>query len=176
LSKRKFPEHVTFGVEFELFKLNPNGDWDKARVAAYYISKGIQATIADRTATNYTVWQIKPDSSIHPGRVSQGANAFPFELVGPILKGKEGLEIMKRVLEITKELGVLVNKSCGFHVHIGETAWNNDPNMLKGIVKNFIKHELAFDCMVPPSRRNNPYCLSNNGSNVLAGCSPHKKI
>jgi len=77
------------------------------------------------------------------------------------------------VLVITKEMGVHVNKSCGFHVHVGECR---SLEGLKGCILNFIKYELAFDSMVPPSRRNNQYCKSNNDSPQLARLSPHDKF
>jgi len=132
--------------------------------------KGISAKAAGYHGQDYNIWQIKSDRSITPGERSE--NAMGFEIVGPILKGMEGLELLKSVLEITKEMGVLVNKSCGFHVHIGLGSLEG----LKGIILNFIKYEIAFDSMVPPSRRNNGYCKSNNCSSVLEGLSPHGKF
>lgn len=175
-SKKRFPDHITFGTEFELFIPNPNNYWNKLTIAQYYVSKGIRAQDASYHGDNYTIWQIKSDSSIHPGSASLEKNAFPFELVGPILKGDAGLKTLKNVLEVTKGLGVRVNKSCGFHVHIGESAWHGNVNNLKAIVKNYIKHELAFNCMIPPSRIDNEYCQSNNNSSILRSCNPGRKF
>jgi len=171
LSKKKIPTDITFGVELELFIPNPNGRWSLESIAKHYTNEGIRAKAAGYHGQDYDIWQIKADRSIQPGERSE--NAMGFELVGPILKGKRGLELLKSVLEITKEMGVLVNKSCGFHVHIGLCE---SLDGLKGIILNFIKYELAFDSMVPPSRRNNQYCMSNNCSSQLNNLPPHDKF
>lgn len=67
-----------------------------------------------------------------------------------------------------------INKSCGFHVHIGIDSFNIE--QMKAICRNLLKFEVAFDMLLPPSRLNNPYCLSNNRSPSLRGKSRAQKF
>jgi hypothetical protein len=167
----EFPRY-SFGAEFEMFIPNPTGSWTLSTIADFLTDKGVSALAANYHGENYDKWQIKSDRSIAPGSASQQKNAFAFEIVSPILKGEIGLETIKRVLQIVKNMGVKVNKSCGFHVHIG--GWTADD--LHKILLNCLKFETVFDSLVPPSRRNNQYCKSNNESQALRDKNPRQKF
>jgi hypothetical protein len=53
----------------------------------------------------------------------------PCELVSPVLKGRDGLLEVARVLTALNTLPIEVNKSTGLHVHVGEAlrclSWMN---------------------------------------------------
>jgi len=168
-SKRKFPGVAQFGPEFEMFGSNIDMD----TVVEILVRQGVSAERTRHGHKVYTKWQVEPDSSIQPG----SSNSESFELVGPVLIGEEGLHEVKRVLMIVKDhINPKVNKSCGFHVHFGPNSWNNDLDNLKAIVKNFLKFEDAFNLMVPQSRRQSQYCLSNNSSSALVSLTPREKF
>eukprot|EP00951_Prasinocladus_malaysianus_P035096 scaffold359142_cov37-Prasinocladus_malaysianus.AAC.1 len=57
------------------------------------------------------------------------------------------------------------NRTAGFHVHVGVDHLSLD--QLKKVCQSFIKYEAAFDMMVPRSRRDNEYCMSNRFSGRL---------
>jgi hypothetical protein len=59
-------------------------------------------------------WQAKHDGSIRPSRGRIGC-----EFVSPVLRGVEGLRQVKAAVEAITAMGGRVNRSCGFHVHVG---------------------------------------------------------
>src|SRR6516164_7580401 len=63
-------------------------------------------------------WRAERDASIH---CPQGYE--PCEIVSPVLKGEEGVRQVVEVLAWLKGIGAKVNRSTGFHVHVG---WNAD--------------------------------------------------
>jgi hypothetical protein len=60
-------------------------------------------------------WTAERDGSLRTDRSS----CLAVEIVSPILKGRTGIEQVKQVSRILRELGAVVNPSCGFHCHIG---------------------------------------------------------
>lgn len=136
-----------FGVELEInvssqdqlyWKLNGNG---------------INSILTGYTGSSRdSRWRVSTDRSI---RADRGYEAV--ELVSPKLFGAEGFCHIKKVLEIVHEVGVKVNRSCGFHVHIDAWGWNTD--LMLELAKVWAKIEVPFLWyLVSPSRRNNLYC------------------
>jgi hypothetical protein len=84
-------------------------------------------------------------------------------VVSPILTGESGLEQLRKVCKTMNELGVKVNKKCGFHVHVG--ARRQPISFFKNLMRLYARFESAIDTMMAPSRRSsaNLYCapLSN---------------
>lgn len=141
----KFNKERTFGVEIEM-AVN--------RRVANSISRTLNENDFDCEVTYYhsninSRWKIESD------------NSCGYEIVSPILKGREGLNELKEVLEIVNEdPRVEVNTSCGVHVHhdIRDLEGKN----VKRIYAIYHKFEDTIDSMVPKSRRknNNSYCTS----------------
>ena len=93
-------------------------------------------------------WSIITDSSIHCGEGEQD-----IEVKSPILKGLEGLEEVKKVVQAMQEYGVKVNSSTGLHVH--HCARDLKPKAFTNLVKLYSFYEGVIDSMLPRSRRGN---------------------
>jgi len=74
-------------------------------------------------------------------------------LVSLVLRGIEGIEQIKKVCIALGKAGAKVNKSCGFHLHLGANDLTIDN--FKTLVKSHINLENAFDAIMPESRRGN---------------------
>jgi hypothetical protein len=92
----------------------------------------------------YEAWSFVTDDSI------KGAGGS--ELVSPILSGVQGLILIYQVISLLREFPeILVNETCGFHVHHGvdpETFGNQELFRLMRIVaifENYIYHLLPED-------------------------------
>lgn len=136
-----------FGVELEI--ICPEG---RAQVAQALRNAGIQA---EREGYNhYTVdyWKIVTDASIV---VYDG---YGMEVVSPPLKGKAGMQTLKRVMEVLKGLGATVNNTCGLHVHHDVT--DEPMETVRNLVKFYTIHERVVDGFIAARRRNgrNEYC------------------
>lgn len=145
----------TFGVEIE-FTAPVSHD-----VVAALISKGLQAA-----ATYYSgrvgagAWKVAPDTSI---RANQRGHSG-CEIVSPILQGDLGLRQLELALEAINELGAVVNRTCGIHVHWGADGMSVDS--MRNLAKMYAKYETEVDKLMAPSRRasNNVYCKSIAGN------------
>jgi hypothetical protein len=60
-------------------------------------------------------WTAERDGSLRTER----RGYVPIEIVSPVLRGRAGIEQVKQVAQTLKNLGALVNPSCGFHCHVG---------------------------------------------------------
>lgn len=102
--------------------------------------------------TNSNVWQVKPDGSLRQSATREFA--FDCEVVSPILKGTQGLEILKAVCDYMKRSqNFKIYKTCGLHVHHGVRA-----NELKNIALTWEKIEKVIMKALPASRKMNTYC------------------
>ena len=135
----------TFGVEVEFISTLP------AQEIATKLNKKFRTiTIENQTYnhTTQTCWKIVPDSSIHTSERFH----FGMELVSPVLKGRKGLNDLKKVLNLLDSIeGTYVNKSCGIHVHVGveDMTFDNVVN----VTKLYTKQNDFIDCVLAPSRR-----------------------
>jgi len=93
----------TFGVEIECMIPNrtriPVGNYHNPRLLNGDFPEG---------------WMSSKDSSI-----AQYVGYKGVEFISPILKGEDGLNQVMSVLDKLNELGAKVNRTCGFHVHVG---------------------------------------------------------
>ena len=82
------------------------------------------------------------------------------EVISPPIKGKQGLEDLKRVVDAMNEFGVVVNTSTGLHVH--HDAKNVPTDALAMLVQFYAFYEGVFDTFQPKSRRgqNAGFCRS----------------
>jgi hypothetical protein len=92
---------LTFGVEFEVTV--PRGTCE---VGGYHCGRQVPALPAG--------WNAQQDGSIRSGRGYMGA-----EIVSPILKGADGIRQMQTVCRWLASVRAKVNRSTGFHVHVG---------------------------------------------------------
>lgn len=143
---------LAFGVEIECYL--PNGTIEQ--VGGYH--HGLQVEwLPDG-------WNAQGDGSLC--QCPQGFR--PAEIVSPILKGEDGLAQAWYAAEAIKELGGIVNDTCGLHVHLD--ARNLTRSQVAAITEAFRTYEKAFYGMSggkAARRWNNHYC--QNSSNWMGG-------
>ena len=134
---------LTFGVEIEccipVAKLTEAG-WT---VGGYHSGEPVPG---------FPGWTAERDGSIRTPDYQYAA----VELVSPILKGAEGLAQVVAMIAKVKEMGGQVNKSCGFHVHVG---WSGDAKSLARLICLAAFHEDAMYGMTGTlTREQGNYC------------------
>jgi hypothetical protein len=143
------PNDLTFGCEIEISRdgAGPDGCFAAIRAAGIAVERHHAPHM---TRQNPAAWVVCPDGSCGG------------EIVSPILRGADGLAQLHRVCTALVAAGAKVDRSCGFHVHVGAR------NMLtigqiQNVAKMFLRHEAAFDQILPPSRRagTNRFCNQN---------------
>jgi hypothetical protein len=85
-----------------------------------------------------------------------------FEVVSPVLKGKGGLEQLRKVCEALAQAGARIDRRCGLHIHLGTGDFGEDPQVWKALYRNYAALEETIDAFMPASRRGsaNQYCHS----------------
>jgi len=109
-------EGLTFGVEIETTIPVASG----IQVGGYHRGCNvIQGTVGALTSAAPTFegahWKAEADCSIlvrHDGHIA-------CEFVSPVLRGEAGVRHLVEFIEFLRRLGASVNRSCGFHVHVG---------------------------------------------------------
>jgi len=124
----------TFGIEIECFIRRRRG----MPLGNYYCPLEIGNGFPEG-------WKIKSDSSLRTSLRLHKA----VEIVSPILKGVDGLEQVKQVTVKLAELDARVNRTCGFHVHVGAKSVAGElADDVAGWVSNLInlvgQHETAL--------------------------------
>ena len=104
-------------------------------------------------------WLLLVDRSIKPTS-KDGANVeenldFMCELVSPILQSSEDFTFFFSVIDEIRELGGLVNDSCGLHMHLDAPT---DVHILKNISSRFITNQESYkDSLKVPDCRLEKY-------------------
>jgi len=139
---QKFNEERTFGIEIEFTTAS------RETVASLMKQKGLLAEVEGYNHFTRRHWKVITDSSCE------------FELVSPILKGREGLRQLKVACDALKEAGAKVDRRCGLHIH--HDINDLDAKQVANIYALYIKLEKTIDSFLPKSRRadNNQYCRS----------------
>jgi hypothetical protein len=124
---------ITFGIEIECFL--PRGS---VRVGGYHA--GLE--LGGRFPAG---WNAQRDGSLQTGL----AGYEGVEIVSPVLSGREGLEQVRQVANLLEEMGAKVNRSCGFHVHLGSTSIAGDnfdevADWVRRLINVTAQHEKAF--------------------------------
>lgn len=133
---------LTFGVEFEV--LVPAGTI--SHIGGYHAG----AQIAELPQG----WNAQRDGSIQSELGFDGV-----EVVSPILKGPEGVTQLKTACEWFARVGAKVNRSTGFHVHVGFDR--RDRASLDRLVNMVANHEKAIYASTGTrSRESSCYCRS----------------
>lgn len=138
---QQFNESRQFGIEIE-FKGNRDA------VVAKLHQLGINVSVVGYTHEVVGYWKMTTDASAE------------WELVSPILKGRDGLNQVKLVCQALVAGGAKIDKTCGFHVHHDVNDYNVAD--FKSLFALYTKVEAVLDTFLPESRRanNNRYCRS----------------
>jgi len=110
---------------------------------------------------------IKGDSSI---QVDPSLGGRTHE-IAILCKEQDMKDIITRVCAVLKEAGGYVNDSCGMHMHFD--ARNRD--YLK-MYNNMVRMVPLLKSIVPASRRDNRYCLTNNYTNPDSDMNRYQAI
>lgn len=171
-------ETVTFGVEIEFCAPRILFCDEETHFAAkrQKIQDIIDSTVNAR-------WLVKSDCSVESKDVNYVGD---FELVSPVLTGKEGLEEVKKVINCLKNNGCMVNETCGLHVHIGirslcvddfSGVYNHNLVEMKpfwgalcNMVRAYAEFERCFDLIADGNRRSNFYCKSIRNKMLSVVC------
>ena len=141
---------ATFGIEIECFL--PRGS---VRVGGYHA--GIE--LGGRFPAG---WNAQRDGSLHT--TLRGYKGV--EIVSPVLRGRDGLEQVRRVADLLTEMGGRVNPTCGCHVHVGATSvaghdFDEVADWVRRLINATAQHEKAFyGAAGTRARENGSYCRS----------------
>lgn len=88
------------------------------------------------------------------------------EVVSPILSGIRGLKQLEKVVNLMKENGITVNKTCGLHVHVYAKDYKKIE--LLNVFHRYSNFEKTIDKWIKNDRRknNNNFCCSTNSESV----------
>lgn len=111
---------LTYGVEIECYI--PMDAWIGSgwTVGAYHVGNRVPG---------FPGWTAQRDGSL--GSAPSDGPYCAVEIVSPILRGQNGLDQIKAVCAKLNEMGAKVNRSTGFHVHVG---WTGDAEALRRLV------------------------------------------
>lgn len=141
--------NIKIGVEIEFFGVTPE------TVVSALTERNINVEYMGYTHQVVSTWKLVTDVSVN----SYGTGIRKgLELVSPILHGDEGLDELEWVLDTLNNIGAMVDKTCGVHIH-HDIADYTAQNLisLHNLYYNFSK---GIDSIMPQSRRasNNQYC------------------
>jgi biotin operon repressor len=144
-----------FGIEIEAVGMTCSA------VSHLLNENGIDCVSEGYTHRVMRTWKVVHDISVFNG----------FEVVSPPLSGSEGIEEVRKVIELLNEAGCDVNRSCGVHVHID----CNDitAQHIANIFNRYKTYETQIDATMPQSRRgtNNQYCKSLQSHRAVGTCA-----
>ena len=156
---------LCYGVEFEFVLINAAG-WDLADLAAVLTNADVHCKFEGYTHRVTRHWKVVPDRSVS----GSGPNDLSFELVSPILSSETGFDEIVRALHVVNDwLGVGINQTTGFHVHVDGAELSTE--QLRKIVACFCKYESAIDALIADKTRqgvSNTYARSNRAAFGLA--------
>jgi hypothetical protein len=147
---------TTFGIELEIVN---DGRYTREQIAAAIRANGVNCHAEGYSHNTPRGWKIVTDGSVSG---SNGVNGF--EIVSPILDPRNGTGCYDQIMAVCNalnSLGIKVNKSCGFHVHLHVA--NMTPKAVAAFCARYIRNEHFIDQSMPKSRRasENRYTRSN---------------
>lgn len=145
-------DNLTFGVEIECYL--PVGS-SHSTIARLISEAGVDCNAEHYNHTARPAWKVVSDGSL--SNYTQGC-----EIVSRVLKGEEGFEEIRKVCQVLVAHGAKVNKSCGFHVHVGIAA--ESLQTTKNLVRLYQGSESVINSLLSPSRRYNPFASSHQVS------------
>jgi hypothetical protein len=134
----------TYGVEFEVLlpKRILEGNGGEVYVGSYLRGASVPTSWA------LPGWKFKSDCTVNASNRTRYESA---ELVSPILRGLDGYRQIIKACAKMNELGVRVNATCGFHVHVGWTS--NDLRELRRLTHWTAQFQEAFYAASGTKRR-----------------------
>jgi hypothetical protein len=145
----------TFGVEIECYAPDSLTHTTYTQSTASAVQQAVPGISIVAESYNHTTrnhWKVVPDGSLgHRG----------VEIVSPILRGEQGLEMLGKVLDALRATGHSVDTTTGIHVHMG--LGHAKIKKIKSFLKLYVRYEHVLDFMMGRSRRanNNSYCRSH---------------
>jgi hypothetical protein len=103
-------------------------------------------------------WNAQRDSSLRPP-----AGYKAVEVVSPILRGEAGLRELLQVVDSLNDKGMLVNESCGMHIHVDGNVI--DAYHLSVLKESFKQFELTFFGLngdATANRMQSDYCATSD--------------
>jgi hypothetical protein len=144
-------ENRTFGIELEIILPAAANRYDVARELN---TAAITTTVEQYNHQARNHWKIVNDASVLGG----------CEVVSPVLSGEAGLAQARAVCEVLNRLGCRIDRTCGFHVHIGAQELN--ATQCRRLAELYRLNERHIDSFMPPSRRNGQYCRALLGGDL----------
>ena len=158
--------NVQFGVELELVVSDGVVDgYSCSWIAKELTRLGIPTSYVGYTHATTECWKVVTDASLS----SSSRRDLCCEVVSPVLCGEKGIQSMRLLIETIRRIGIDVNTSCGFHVHVDAEPTSGLPAMatlrgLRRLSQCFVALERAFDALVGVKKRQanrNKCCQSN---------------
>jgi len=141
---------ITFGIEIECFL--PRGS---VRVGSYHRGPELGGRFP-------AGWNAQSDCSLQ----TRLGNYVGVEFVSPVLRGREGLDQAKKVAALLGEMNARVNRTCGFHIHVGAKSAAGDDfddvaDWVRRLLNTTAQHEKAFyGAAGTKARETGRYCRS----------------
>jgi len=178
-----FDDEVSYGIEIEFVAKtvedetrNMSTDEYKEFLANKIFEAGEPCIVNSYTGRQYDKWQLKYDCSVEltdeqlTSKYNGTKHWDTLEMVSPVLKGRDGLKRIEKVLNIMKKHGAMINESCGTHIHVSVNDLftlnsiatpSNQRMRLTEAIDVFADFEPVMEFFVPLKRRSNKnsYCL-----------------
>ncbi len=142
-------ESYNWGIEIECFLPRRKVRQLSIQIGSYHHGHPLPAPFPQG-------WTAERDGSLRTDRHGY----IPVEIVSPILQGRAGIEQVKQVTKLLRELEASVNPTCGMHIHIGarSVAGENFTQVAEWIAKLLYQtsmHETALYASTGTHRREN---------------------
>lgn len=132
-----------FGIEIECIT-------DVNEVARLFREAHIPLQVESRRLERApAAWAFKGDGSLHYS--GNKPNFRTAELVSPPLSGEAGIRQLKAVCSILNQVGTLVNKSCGLHIH--HDAGDFNIHHTRRLALTYYNSQVQIDKFLAISRR-----------------------
>lgn len=151
------PAARRFGVEIEVIGLSIS------EVHAALHNANVQ--VHGSTAYTHRVtngWKVVPDASVGP------------EVVSPILRGEDGENQVRRVMDALVAAGARIDRRCGLHVHHEVADLNG--NEIASLIELYVGTQTTMDSLVAPSRRNTNWAMHFDGRLAARYASSFRSI
>lgn len=147
-----------FGVEIEFFGAKRRAVIDALKL------RGLQCTWENYTHAVLPHWKLVYDASV--SSVGTDSPNGGYELVSPVLKGREGFEELSLALDGLRAAGAKVDNSCGFHAHHEISDFQTDDAIR--LVESYADAQRVIDQLVNRTRRSSNYCHAFYSDEVRA--------
>lgn len=119
--------------------------------------------LSKRRLLGFEKWCVKTDSTVHNNKsVADGYGYVPIEITTPSMTGTEqSFKVVRYIVNLlASEYRVIVNPTCGMHVHVGNGVTGFDKTNIQRIAGLFYSADRLLATLHPPYRRFNKWALS----------------